>query len=243
MAAISSADITSRLGDARERIAAAAARSGRSPDGVTLLAVSKTVAPEAIQQAFDAGQTLFAENRVQELIDKAPQLPGNIEWHLIGHLQSNKIRKALDVTRRIHSVDSLKLAQQISRIATEQDKTVDVWLQVNVGGEESKFGFDAGTVERDLEALLGLPGLIFQGLMTVPPFTPDAEDARPAFAALRELRDRLEKLGGRPLPHLSMGMSHDFEVAIEEGATEVRVGSAIFGARKPGGRHRGAYHA
>lgn len=225
--------IANRLAETRARIAAAARRSGRSAADITLLAVSKTMPVEILRQAVDAGQLKFAENRVQELTEKASQLPIDLEWHLIGPLQSNKIRKALTHSRHIHSVDSLKLAEKMDRIAAELGARVNVWLQVNVEGEASKSGFDPRTVERDLTALLDLANLSVGGLMTVPPFSPDPEDVRPAFAALRELRDHLEQTGGSPLPHLSMGMSHDFEVAIEEGATEVRVGSAIFGPREP----------
>lgn len=223
--------IARNLEQVRTRIAAAAGRAGRDADDVLLLAVSKTVPPERVAMAVGAGHSHFAENRVQELLAKAPALPDSVDWHLIGHLQSNKIRKALAVTARIHSVDSLDLARQIDRVADEQGLHVEAWLQVNVGGEGSKFGFDPASVEDCLEDLLELPRLEWQGLMTVPPFDPDPEAVRPAFVALRELRDRLEQAGGCRLPRLSMGMSHDFEVAIEEGATEVRVGSAIFGAR------------
>jgi len=224
-------DIARNLDEVRERIAAAATRSGRDPGDIRLLAVSKTVPPERVAMALEAGQTRFAENRVQELLAKAPALPDSVEWHLIGHLQSNKIRKALAVTQRVHSVDSLELARQIDRIAAEQGAHVEAWLQVNVGGEGSKFGFNPQSVAAEIEDLLGLPRLEWQGLMTVPPFDPDPGAVRPAFVALRELRDQLETAAGCRLPRLSMGMSHDFEVAIEEGATEVRVGSAIFGVR------------
>ncbi len=224
-------NIGRRLEHVRQRIAAAAARCGRRADDIRLLAVSKTVPPGRVALAIQAGQTCFAENRVQELLAKAGELPDSVTWHLIGHLQGNKIRKALEVTRRIHSIDSADLARQIDRIADEQGLHIKAWLQVNVGGEDSKFGLSPEAAEVAWETLLGLPRLEWQGLMTVPPFDPDPEAVRPAFVALRQLRDRLEAAGGCRLPRLSMGMSHDYEVAIEEGATDVRVGSAIFGAR------------
>ncbi len=223
--------LADRLDQVRERIAAAARRSGRKPDEVALLAVSKTMPAERIREAIAAGQHRFAENRVQELADKADSLGEDAEWDLIGHLQTNKVRKALSVARRIHSLDSVALARRIDRIAEELGVTVSAWLQVNVGGEDTKGGFEPEAVEAALTEMQGLSRLEICGLMTVPPFTPSPEDARPAFVVLRQLRDQLVEQTHHPLPRLSMGMSHDFEVAIEEGATEVRVGSAIFGAR------------
>lgn len=223
--------IAENLEAIRQRVAAATERSGRKPGEVELLVVSKTFSAEVVREAVDAGQTLFGENKVQELLAKVPLLPSSLRWHLIGHLQSNKVRKVLPVVEAIHSVTSLDLAKDINRIAGELGLFPKVYLEINVGTEASKFGFDAKSVCEQLEELYKLDRLFIQGLMCIPPFAPEVEKSRPYFAALRELRDKLEKLGGAPLPKLSMGMSHDFEVAIEEGATIVRVGSAIFGGR------------
>ncbi|MBB5031967.1 YggS family pyridoxal phosphate-dependent enzyme [Prosthecobacter vanneervenii] len=224
-------DLASRLQAIRDRISAAAQRCGRDPASVQLLAVSKTFPAEAIREALDAGQLLFGENKVQEILAKAPQLPSNLQWHLIGHLQSNKVRKVLPHVQAIHSVDSLDLARDIDRIAGELGLKAKVYLEVNLGDESSKHGFNAEGLRAQLEALHALTRLEIQGLMCIPPFDDDPEKSRPYFVQLRTLRDELEKTGGRPLPLLSMGMSHDFEIAIEEGATMVRVGSAIFGER------------
>lgn len=225
-------DIHERLQAIRARMATAATRSGRDPATVQLLAVSKTFPVEAIQEAVEAGQLLFGENKVQELLAKAPLLPAKLEWHLIGHLQSNKVRKILPVARCIHSIDSLDLARDVDRIAAELGLFPKVLIEVNLAAESTKHGFNAETLRSSLEALYALRRLEIQGLMCIPPFDPDPTKSRPHFIELRELRDELEKLGGAPLPQLSMGMSHDFEIAIEEGATIVRVGSAIFGERK-----------
>lgn len=223
--------LSDRLQAIRDRIAAAAQRCRRDPASVELLAVSKTFPVEAIREAVDAGQLLFGENKVQEILAKAPQLPSNLQWHLIGHLQSNKVRKVLPHVQAVHSVDSMDLARDIDRIAGELGLTARVYLEVNLGDESSKHGFSAEQLRTSLEALYALQRLEIQGLMCIPPFDDDAEKSRPYFTQLRTLRDELEQLGGRPLPLLSMGMSHDFEIAIEEGATMVRVGSAIFGER------------
>jgi PLP dependent protein len=224
-------DLASRLQAIRDRISAAALRCGRDPATVQLLAVSKTFPVEAIRQAVDAGQLLFGENKVQEILAKAPQLPAELQWHLIGHLQSNKVRKVLPHVRAIHSVDSLDLARDIDRIAGELGLTAKIYLEVNLGDESSKHGFHAEGLRTQMGALHALTRLEIQGLMCIPPFDDDAEKSRPYFAQLRTLRDELAKSSGIPLPLLSMGMSHDFEIAIEEGATMVRVGSAIFGER------------
>jgi pyridoxal phosphate enzyme (YggS family) len=215
----------------RQRIATACERCGRAADSAALLAVSKTFPAETVRAAVEAGQILFGENRVQEAADKIPQLPEKLEWHLIGHLQKNKIRKALPLFPVIHSIDSLKLAQQVDRVAAELGLFPKVYLQVNIADDGAKFGFTVEQIEQQLDTLLDLEKLEIQGLMTIPAFTPEAEDSRKFFADLRELRDRLENKSGIPLPGLSMGMSHDFEVAIEEGATIVRVGSSLFGKR------------
>ncbi|MFM8981910.1 MAG: YggS family pyridoxal phosphate-dependent enzyme [Spartobacteria bacterium] len=213
------------------RIDAVAGKHGRKPGEVRLVAVSKTNPAEAIREVFEAGQRAFGESRVQEALPKLDALPPEIEWHFIGHLQTNKIRKVVGRFALFHGVDNQNLAQQMSRIAGELGVTANVLLEVNVSGEESKFGFDPKTLPAALEALLPLPYLRIQGLMTMAPYSEDHESARPYFAKLRELRDRLAVETGNPLRELSMGMSGDFEQGIAEGATIVRVGSAIFGER------------
>ena len=216
----------------RAQIAEAAARSGRSADAITLVAVSKTHSPEAILEAVDAGQLLFGENRVQEARAKMPLLPSRLRWHLLGHLQSNKIRQALPVFERMHGIDTLALARDLNRIAGELGLFPKVFLEVNVAGESSKFGFNPDALRATMEELLTLDRVAIDGLMTIPPFAPDAESSRRYFAALRELRDRLSSEFRVPLPELSMGMSGDFAVAVEEGATFVRIGTALFGERR-----------
>ena len=226
-------DIAARLQAIQDRITAAATRSRRDPATMELLAVSKTFPVDIIQEAADAGQLLFGENKVQEVMAKAPQLPARLQWHLIGHLQSNKVRKILPLVKAIHSIGSLDLARDVDRIAGELGLYPKVYLEVNLAAESSKHGFTADTLRARLEELYALRRLEIQGLMCIPPFDANPENSRRYFVALRTLRDELEKVGGGPLPQLSMGMSHDFEVAIEEGATIVRVGSAIFGGRAP----------
>ena len=216
----------------RAQIAEAAARSGRSADAITLVAVSKTHSPEAILEAVDAGQLLFGENRVQEARAKMPLLPSRLRWHLLGHLQSNKIRQALPVFERMHGIDTLALARDLNRIAGELGLFPKVFLEVNVAGESSKFGFNPDALRAAMEELLTLDRVAIDGLMTIPPFAPEAESSRRYFAALRELRDRLSSEFRVPLPELSMGMSGDFTVAVEEGATFVRIGTALFGERR-----------
>jgi PLP dependent protein len=220
----------------RERITAAAARVRRNPADITLMAVSKTVAAARIREAYKAGLRVFGENRVQEFAGKsALQDLREAEWHLIGHLQSNKAKKAAEIFHAIDSVDSLHLAQKLNDAAQHLGKTLPVLIELKVGEEESKTGIPAGSPELEtlLQAAAGLEHLQIRGLMTVPPFTENPEGARPYFRLLRDLRDQI---AARKLPRirmdvLSMGMSHDFEVAIEEGSTCVRVGTAIFGAR------------
>ena len=225
-------EITENLQRVQERMAAAAARSGRPAEDVELIAVSKTHPAEVIRELARAPHTLFGESKVQELLAKAPELPSSLRWHFIGHLQKNKIRRLLPWVEAIHSVDSLSLAEDLDRIAAEEGRRPDVYLQVNVAEDAAKFGFTRESVRRDLEALLALPRLNILGLMTIPALVDEPEKNRPAFAALRALRDELSAAAGVPLPGLSMGMSDDFEIAIEEGATIVRVGSAIFGRRR-----------
>ncbi|HEY8903245.1 MAG TPA: YggS family pyridoxal phosphate-dependent enzyme [Chthoniobacterales bacterium] len=223
--------VAQNLGEILDRIASAAARSGRSTGDVELVAVSKTFPAQSVRDAWDAGQAVFGESRVQEAVAKIPDLPGAIRWHFIGHLQKNKIRRALPLFELFHGVDSLDLASDMDRIAAEEGAFPRVLLEVNVAGEATKFGFQPEVIEREIDALLALPRVQVEGLMTIAPYADDPEASRPYFRALRELRDRIEKQVGVPLPRLSMGMSGDFEVAIEEGATLVRVGSAIFGSR------------
>ncbi len=216
----------------RERIAASAQRSGRSASAVTLVAVSKTWPVADLAEAHDAGQTIFGENRVQELTEKCVALPEDIIWHLIGPLQKNKVRKALAAMHCLESLDSLDLARSINRIIGEVGlEPLPVLLQINVANDAAKAGFSEQTLQAALAELFTMPHLQIEGLMTIPNFDPDPEQSRCHFARLREFRDELEESAGYPLPRLSMGMSHDYEVAIEEGATIVRVGSAIFGQR------------
>ena len=224
-------EIAARLELIRERITAACARAGRDPKSVELVAVSKTKPAELIQEAVDAGQSLFGENRVQEVLLKKPLLPARLRWHLIGPLQSNKVRKILPLVEMIEAVDSLDIARDINRIAAELGLHPKVLLEINVATESSKHGFSADRIRSQLEELYALDRLYIQGLMCIPPFDPSPEASRKYFIQLRTLKEELEKLGGAPLPVLSMGMSHDFETAIEEGATLVRVGTAIFGGR------------
>ncbi len=221
----------------RERVARAAGRAGVSADSVTLMAVSKTVEPERIRQAYEAGLRVFGENRVQEFSEKAPALASlaDTRWHLIGHLQSNKARKAVELFQGVDSVDSLRLAEKLNQAAEQMDRTLPILIEIKVGNEESKSGIPADSAELDdlLKSITSLEHLQVRGLMTVPPFTEDPEGARPYFRRLRELRDAIAalRLQRVEMETLSMGMSHDFEVAIEEGSTCVRVGSSIFGAR------------
>ena len=223
--------IANNLASIRERSAGACARAGRAPASVTLLAVSKGMPSEVVREAADAGLTLFGENKVQEARAKIPLCPGRLRWHLIGHLQSNKCRDAVALFEMIQSVDSLGLAAEIQKWAGQQAKTMPVLLEVNLAGEASKFGLKPDEVLTALSPIQGLPRLEIHGLMTMAPWTQDAEKVRPVFRRLRELKQRCEEILGAPLPHLSMGMSGDFEVAIEEGATIVRVGTSLFGPR------------
>jgi pyridoxal phosphate enzyme (YggS family) len=227
-------DIRENIDEIRGRIAAAATRAGRSPDEITLIAVSKTVPPERIIPALDAGITNLGENRVQEAETKIGQIAANnLRWHLIGPLQSNKARRAVELFDIIHSVDSEKLAERLDRIAGELNKIMPVLIQVDLGKESTKSGIDQNDLEPLVDRITNCENLRLKGLMTLPPFFENAEDARPFFRQLYEIRDALNAKSGlrEPLSELSMGMSHDFEIAIEEGATMVRVGTAIFGKR------------
>ena len=223
--------ISDNLINIHSRIQDAAHRVGRQVSDVRLVAVSKTYPPAVIQEAWNAGQHVFGENRVQDALPKIAELPAEAEWHFIGHLQSNKIRKALPAFTLIHGVDNLELAQQINRIAGEMGLTAKILLEINVSGESSKFGFSPTDLRQNLEGLLCLPNIGINGLMTMAPYSEDPETARPVFSKLRILRDELAAKTGQALRELSMGMSGDFEVGIEEGATIVRIGSSIFGHR------------
>lgn len=212
-------------------IAAATARAGRAPGSVRLVAVTKTWPSEVVREIVEAGHLVLGENKVQELLEKVGALPAEVEWHLIGHLQQNKIRKVLPHCALIHSVDSLDLARGLSRIAGELGITTSLLLQVNVANDDAKFGFPVNELRAGLGELMALPHLRICGLMTVPPYEDELEKVRPHFKKLRELRDELASAHSCALPELSMGMSHDFVTAIEEGATLVRIGSSIFGQR------------
>ncbi len=229
--------IAENVAQVRERIRLAASSAGRDPGAITLMGVSKTFPAEAIREVYDAGIRVFGENRVQEFASKAEALRdlGEARWHLIGHLQSNKAAKAADLFHAVDSVDSMKLAEKLNDAARSAGKTLRVLIEMNVGGEAAKSGIAPDSAELDqlLAEAPRLASLEFRGLMTVPPYTEDPQGARQYFRKLRELRD---EVASRGLPRvsmdeLSMGMSHDFEVAIEEGSTCVRVGTAIFGGR------------
>jgi pyridoxal phosphate enzyme (YggS family) len=215
----------------QQRINAACEKARREPSSVQLLAVTKAQPPEAVKAAADLGLTLFGENKVQEAKAKIPLCPGKLHWHFIGHLQSNKCRDAVELFEMVQSVDGLSLAQEINKRAEASAKTMPVLLEVNVAGEASKFGYDPERLLAELNEINALPRLEIHGLMAVPPWTDAPEKVRPHFKRLRELKERAEAVLGAPLPHLSMGMSGDFEVAIEEGATIVRIGTALFGPR------------
>jgi pyridoxal phosphate enzyme (YggS family) len=224
-------DFANNLNLIRQRMAAAGARAGRDASSVTLLAVSKTHPPETIQHAVDCGQLHFGENKIQEAKAKIPLCPGRARWQFIGHLQSNKVRDAVEVFELIQGVDSLTIAREISKRAEQAGKTMPILLEVNVAGEASKFGYKPEAILADLNELNSLPRIEVHGLMAIPPYNPVPENSRPYFQKLRELKGQCEQVLGVPLPHLSMGMSGDFEVAIEEGATIVRIGTALFGKR------------
>jgi PLP dependent protein len=226
-----STEISRRIEEVRQRIRQAASHAGRRGDDVTLVAVSKTQAVEDIQQATDAGQLIFGENRVQELLEKKPFFSNKVRWHLIGPIQSNKIRKALPLADMIHTVGSLADAWDFNRISAELGVEPTVLLQINIGREATKHGFTYEQAMHQLEDLYRLDRLRIQGLMCIPPYEEEPSKARRYFTQMRQLRDELVRRGGLPLPELSMGMSHDFEIAIEEGASIVRVGSRIFGER------------
>jgi len=228
-------DIRGRIARVHDAIERAALRSGRKPEDITLIAVSKTIGPAVIQQGVDAGITDLGENRVQEAAEKVERVTGPaLRWHLIGHLQSNKVRHAVRMFDVIHTVDSVDLSSRLDRIAGEMGRTPTVLVQVKLGDEPAKSGADPRSLPAILEALDSAANLRLRGLMVIPPLSESSESTRGYFKRLREIRDGLNQ--GRPsdrqLADLSMGMSGDFEIAIEEGATMVRVGTAIFGSRE-----------
>ncbi len=226
-------EVEENLLNIRRRIQTACLRAGRDLGEVELVAVSKTFPVDSVRDAMDAGQVTFGESRLQEAEPKIECLPGSLKWHFIGRVQRNKVRKLLPHFGWVHGVDSAKLAAYMNEVAGELGLFPKVFLQVNVGEEVSKGGFEVDALREELDAILSLDRLEIMGLMCIPPPGPDAAASRPWFVRLRELRDALEIDYGVKLPSLSMGMSDDFEVAIEEGATHVRVGSAIFGKRPP----------
>jgi hypothetical protein len=228
--------IASNFAEVRERIVQAARRAGRNPNEIALMAVSKNHPASAILEAIAAGQRLFGENRVQEFAGKSDEVrasSGDAKFHLIGHLQSNKAMRATELFESIDSVDSLRLAAKLNEAAVKLNRHLNVLIEINVGGEAAKSGLhpDSEEVQALLDAQSRLSNLTMSGFMTVPPFTPNPEGARACFRKLHELGERLRGRSGLALPELSMGMSHDFEVAIEEGSTCVRVGTALFGSR------------
>jgi pyridoxal phosphate enzyme (YggS family) len=225
-------DLAANIQSIQDRIATACGRAGRDPASITLVAVSKGHPPELIAEAARCGLTLFGENKVQEAKAKIPLCSSRLRWHMIGHLQTNKCRDAAALFEMVQSVDSLHVAEELSRRAEQLSRTLPVLLEINVAGEASKFGYPADRMLADLLRLNQFPRLEIHGLMAIPPWAPNPEKARPMFKFLRELKVQAEQVLGAPLPQLSMGMSGDFEVAIEEGATLIRVGTAIFGERQ-----------
>ena len=225
--------IKDNLSTVRQEIAEVAVKAGRKPDEITLIAVSKTKPVEMIQQVYDEGVREFGENKVQEILAKSPVLPDDIHWHMIGHLQRNKVKAVIDKACLIHSVDSLRLAVQISEEASKKQITVPILLEVNIAGEETKYGFTAEETVNILPEIAALPGIYVRGLMTSAPFTDNPEDNRQYFRQMKQLCVDLKakNIDNTSMDFLSMGMTNDYKVAIEEGATHVRVGTAIFGQR------------
>jgi pyridoxal phosphate enzyme (YggS family) len=223
--------IAERVAEVQARLRRAIDRAGRDPATVELMAVSKNHGPDAVREAVACGLTLFGENRVQEAAAKIPECPGNARWHLIGHLQRNKVKYAVELFETIHSVDSWRLLESIHQAGETAGRRLNILLEVNVSGESVKFGFKPDEVPEVLRRSRELTRLDLIGLMTIPPLTEDPDGARPHFRALRAYRDRWQDATGIPLPVLSMGMSHDLEVAVEEGSHIIRIGTAIFGPR------------
>ena len=228
------AQITANYLSVVDRVAAAAERVGRAPGEVIIVGAAKTIAAERIQAAVDAGLRHVGENYVQEAIRKHCLIGNAVAWHVIGHLQTNKVRRVVSFCSLIHSLDRLRLAEELSKLAVQDGKEIDCLVEVNLGGEETKSGAKPGTVLDLIVKVAGLEGICIRGLMCMPPFFPDNERVRPYFRKLQELAGEVTRKGltGVSMDHLSMGMSHDFEVAIEEGARIVRIGSAIFGPRQ-----------
>ena len=225
-------DLFSNLKQTRQRIKESCARAGRNPDEVTLVAVSKGHPPDVVREAVELGQILFGENKVQEAKAKIPLCPSDARWHMIGHLQTNKCRDAVQLFDMIHGVDSLRLAQELDKCAERAARTVPILLEVNIAAESSKFGYDPTRLLEELDEINRLPRVEIHGLMAMAPWSQDSERARPIFRQLRMLRTEAEQRLGAPLPHLSMGMSGDFEIAVEEGATMIRLGTCLFGQRR-----------
>lgn len=228
-----STTIAANIAVINERIARAAARAGSNPESIRLMAVSKTVEPERIRMALEAGITLLGENYVQEAREKIPSIGRAAQWHMIGHLQTNKVKYVVNLFDWVHSVDRPELAQELNKRTLQNDRRLNVLIEVNVSGEASKSGIAPQQAAGLARLISTLPGLNLQGLMTMPPYPDNPEDSRPYFVALRNLRDEIRKaaIPGISMDELSMGMTDDFEIAIEEGATIVRVGRAIFGER------------
>ncbi len=227
-------NIKENIAAVRARIAAAAQRAGRNPEDITLVAVSKTVEPQRIIEAIDGGITHLGENRVQELVKKYDAIPGRIQWHLIGHLQTNKVKYIIDKVSLVHSVDSIELAKEIDRRANRRGTVVNILIQVNVAGEETKFGISPDQVEDMIEEIRSYPGIKVKGLMTIAPFAENPEEIRYVFRELNKkyIDIKRKNIDNIDMEYLSMGMSNDFEVAIEEGSNMVRIGTAIFGKNR-----------
>ena len=224
-------DLADNLSAIQERIRNACSRAGREPESVMLLAVTKGQLPEVVSQAAQLGLSLFGENKVQEAKAKIPLCPGRLRWHMIGHLQSNKCRDAVELFEMIQAVDSLALAEELNKRAEQAAKRMPIMLEVNIAGEASKFGYPPGRLLAELQQINALPRLEIHGLMCVPPWTSEPDRVRPLFRRLRDLKTDCEQLLGVSLAQLSMGMSGDFEIAVEEGSTIVRIGTALFGPR------------
>jgi PLP dependent protein len=224
-------DLEISIKSVQARVAAACARAGRDPGSVTLVAVTKGQPPEVVAEASRCGLTLFGENKVQEAKAKIPLCSNRLHWHMIGHLQTNKCRDAASLFEMVQSVDSLHVAEELNKRAGQLSRTLPVLLEINVAGEASKFGYPPDRMLSELNELNAFPRLEIHGLMAIPPWAPNPEKLRPLFRFLRDLKAQSEQKLGAPIPHLSMGMSGDFEVAIEEGATMIRIGTALFGER------------
>ena len=232
--------IKENLEEVREKIRQACQRSGRREEDVTLISVSKTKPVEMLKEAYEAGSRDFGENRVQEIMEKYGQMPEDVRWHMIGHLQKNKVRQVIDKAVLIHSVDTVELAEQIEKDAAKRDLTVDILLEVNVAEEESKFGVRTEEVEAAVMKIKEFPHVHIKGLMTIAPFVSNSEDNREVFKKLYQLYVdiRSKNIDNVNMSVLSMGMTGDYEVAVEEGATMIRVGTGIFGARTRNGESR-----